>query len=136
MAALLQTKSSDIEMTFRWSSDVNHVRAGLIQKLRQLGEAAFHREAVIELLSHQRLTIAHSNDLAVLDALDLQGVEVGDFAAADDGDFKHIDHSGCRLRCTAASLRQWRFSGSIPASPSIFGWCNVFSSIRYASVFE
>src|ERR1700732_1044299 len=110
MATLLQANLSNIKMTFRRSGDVNNVRTSLIQKFWKVSKAAFDRESVGELLGHQRLLIAHSNDFTILYTLDLGGVEIGDLATSDYGDLKQAFDPGCRLRCSAVGLRQWTLS--------------------------
>ena len=65
-----------------------------------------------KLLSHQRLSIADSDDLASRDPLDLRCMRICDFAASYDGDFKHA----------LFSFRQLSKKRLNPSSVGIFGF--------------
>ena len=47
-------------------------------------------KSFLQLPRHQRFSIAHANDFAILDPLDLRGVRIRNFSATDDGDFQHF----------------------------------------------
>ncbi len=87
----LQALPRDREMAFGRRRDVHHVGTRNAQKLVQLAEMPFDRKPLEELLRHERLTIAHADDLAPLDPPDLRGVRVGDLPAPDDSYLKHFD---------------------------------------------
>ena len=63
---------------------MDDVGSRLVQELIQVGEVPFDRESLVELARHQRLAVADRDDPAPGEPLDLFGVGIGDFAAADD----------------------------------------------------
>jgi len=89
VTAVLQALACDVEVARRWRGDVHHVRPGVREQGGHVGEMLLDGEPLVQLARHQRLTVAHADDLAAVDALDLGRVGVRDLAAADDGDLKH-----------------------------------------------
>ena len=85
----LQTKLGRLKVNLRRSGDVDHVGLGTFEQFRQLHEGLLDRKAIAQLLRHQRLTVADSDDLGTLDPLDLSGVGISNLAASDDADLKH-----------------------------------------------
>src|SRR5580704_744162 len=128
MTAVLQTESCNIEMTFRWSCDVNNVRASRFQKFPKICKILLDRKTLVELPGHERFTVTDCNDFTSLYPLYLQSVGISNLAASHNGDFKHIVHPVCRLRCIAAFPPKWIPSASILTWSSISGCCNASSS--------
>ncbi len=63
----------------------------------------------VQLPRHQRFSIAHANDFAILDPLDLRGVRIRNFSATDDGDFQHFSarfRFACSSRSSDSSRRE------------------------------
>src|ERR1700722_3070730 len=87
---MFQTELGKIEMTFWRGRDVDDIRLGPAQKLIHVTKVLLNRKPLVELLGHERFTVAHAHDLAVLDDLNRRRVGVRDFAAPDDGNLKHV----------------------------------------------
>ena len=76
-------------MALRRSCDVNDIRSGFVEKPREVAEVLFDRKPLEKLARHQRFAVAHPNNLASLNSLNLGSVRVCDLPASNDGDLKH-----------------------------------------------
>ena len=94
MTARFEAKLSETKMAFRRRGDVNDVRLGIGQKCVQAAVVGLDREPVANLLSHQRLMIAHAYNLTSLNSLYLRGMRICDLTASYERDFKHVVHHG------------------------------------------
>src|SRR3984957_7887786 len=135
-AAVFKADFSNFEMAFRGSRDVNHVRTSFITPSLQICKVALDRKALLKFLGPHGLSIAHRDDLAVVDSLDLHRVGIGDLAASHDRDLKHSPDLVRRPRCTFAALLQWRLLVSSQDAFSICHCCKTFSSIQHANGYD
>ena len=78
-----------------------YIRPGLLQKDIQIIERLLDPKPLLELLGHELFSVANSDNLAPRNPQDLRDVRVGDFAATNDGDFKHGLWLGDNPRRTA-----------------------------------
>jgi len=87
---------------------VDDIGLRLGQHRFNIAEAALDLEAFAKLASHQLFAVTDGDDFAAFDALNLRRMRVGDFAATDDGDLKHVRLSFCNCRNSAGMLRRRR----------------------------
>ncbi len=107
VSVLFEAETREGEVGFGWGGDVDHVGPGLGDEFAEVGELGFHRETIGELLGHEWFAVADADDFAATDSLNLSGVEIGNLAATDDGDFKHAARLVRRLRHNGADHPRW-----------------------------
>ena len=74
VAAELHAGFCQVEVRLWRSRDVNHVRLGLIEQLRDVAEHPPDRKSLCQLLGHQRFAVTHANNFATRNSRDLCGM--------------------------------------------------------------
>src|SRR6266852_7357088 len=128
MASRFQAKLGNGKMTLRRRRDVNDIRSGSSQELRQVAEICFYGKSLVELPCHQRFPVADSNHLAALDPLDLRRVGVCDFPASHNGNLKHLVPYPGSSRSRSSFPPSWTPWVSSPVSSSALHCCKPFYS--------
>src|SRR5438105_1053003 len=90
MAPSLKTFSSQLKMAGRRSCDVNHIRVGGFEQFTYVVETLLYPETFLELLCHEGFPITNADNFTAANPTDLGCMGIGDFAATDDCDLKHV----------------------------------------------
>ena len=69
--------------------DVDHIRPCRVQKIIQVRVPSLDRKAFGQLLRHDGITVAHSDETAVLYSPYLRSVRIRNLATSDNADSKH-----------------------------------------------
>jgi hypothetical protein len=74
-------------MTLWWGSDVDHIRPGFVEKLLHICEICRGTQPLLQLLGHQFLSIAHTDNLSSRNKADLLRMPVGNLSASNNRSF-------------------------------------------------
>jgi hypothetical protein len=85
-----QANLTQLKMAWRWRRNVNYIGLCRTQHLLNVRKVLPDVESLGHLPGHQRLAVAHSNNLSARNPTDLKGMLIRHLSAADDADPDHL----------------------------------------------